>query len=691
MSNTFDNLSIEPDSPTAARWEGSQYIHPTKARDTLRQTREGREWLLNNLGAYADGKSHERGSDVAPFVFWDGEGITYEEGKPQQYVLFGSSIGHEVRDVSLRTVDCLALIIQAERDMPNAIHVGFSFKYDAEMILVDLPLRSWWVLRDKGTVRYKGYTITYHPGRLFRVATRVGGNRVTATIYDVFGFFQMSFVKSLRAWLDDEELAEVDRIEQGKDARGSFTYEQLDNFIAPYWRSELRLGVLLMDRLRTRLLSADACPREWFGAGAIAGTLYRRSSIRTHLARTPRDRHDKDRDVPTDLPEDVNEAARLAYFGGRFELIRMGHTDEKVYQYDIRSAYPYAIAMLPSLRDVEWRYERRIAFDSSLFALWLITYDKWDDKGVALHQPQPLPQRDAVGRVSYPTLTRGFYWTPEASVVARDPAATLHGAWVARFPKLEYPFTWVRDLYNERQERKAAGDPSEKAYKLALNSLYGKMAQRLGWQEGGALPRFHQLEWAGWVTSFTRAKLYVAMRQAGAGLIATETDSVFTTKPIPQLTIGTDIGEWDIAEHTWITYIQSGTYWSDSVAKYRGFDRDSLDHDDVMEWLRRADFTTPILGRTTRFVGAGRGLGTPIHRTWQTEAREIYPGATGKRKHVPPLCPQCSNGQSPSEHLHRCIVGTLGGNSHPHQLPWLDGIDDWAELTDGERWDHDDE
>jgi hypothetical protein len=674
----WESLILTGDNETAPTWKLGQYVHATQSRATLRQSEEGRRLLLQNLELPMDsGRSHEKGSDVAPFVAWDGEGITYAQGMSQSYVLFGDSLGHKLAARELHTVDCLNLIIESEIDMPHAIHVGFAFKYDAEMILRDLPLRHWYVLRARSSVQYKGYTITYHPGRVFRVSRKQDGRRYTATIYDVWGFFQGSFVKALKGWMDADELQEIEKIEIGKAARGIFTYDQLDDFITPYWTEELRLLVKLCDRLRERMVSAGFCPSQWHGAGALATTLYKRSGTRQHIARTDRDRNDKsDKDLVTTLPIEVNEAARFAYAGGRFELFKIGHTDQKVYQYDINSAYPYAIAGLPSLRNNEWT--RRISpnFDPGLFAVWRIEYDNWSTQQMYL--PGPLPQRDNTGKVSFPQQVNGWYWTPEASLVANNTHARIAECWVME-NNGEYPFEWVRELYIERQKRKAIGDPSEKAYKLALNSLYGKMAQRLGWHEGQPLPRFHQLEWAGWVTSYTRMMLFAAMQQAGSDLIASETDSVFSLRPL-ELDTGPGLGQWEITEHDWLTYLQSGTYWSNHGAKYRGFDKDSLTHNDAMHWLQQAKFNVPLVGTTTRFIGSGRGLGTPQHRTWITESRDMRPGLSGKRAHVIELCRQCAEGITPDKEMHPMICITKGGDSFPHHLPWL------ADKAPGIRW-----
>lgn len=683
----FESLVLASDRDGAPDWRFGKYVDAYRTRETLRQTPEGRTALMERELRMKKGRSRERTSDIAPFVAWDGEGITYEQGMPQSYVLFGDSLGNRVTSESLSTADCLDTILQSERQCPEAIHVGFAFKYDAEMILRDLPLRSWWALRRHSSVRWAGYQITYHPGRVFRVSTRdKQGNVTAATIYDVWGFFQGSFVKALRGWLDDSELAEIDRIEAGKAARGAFTYDQLDNFIAPYWQAELRLLVVLCERLRERLVSAGFCPSQWHGAGALATTLYKSTGTRLHIARTERDMHIKDKDLATVLPKEVNEAARHAYAGGRFELFQIGHTDRTVYQYDINSAYPNGIARLPSLKGAEWEHVMGPAFDSSLFALWKVQYYNWSHEEML--KAGPLPHRDWQGKVSFPMNTNGWYWTPEAALIANSDNAIISEAWICKHNG-QYPFTWVRELYEERKRRKAAGDPSEKAYKLGLNSLYGKMAQRLGWQEGNALPRFHQLEWAGWVTSFTRMMLYAAMLQAGSDLIAVETDAVFSLRPL-DLHCGPNLGQWEVTKHDWMTYLQSGTYWSNHGAKYRGFDKDSISHDEAMHWLRQGDFGSPLIGTTSRFIGAGRGLGTPLHRCWITESRDMLPGRSGKRVHLQEMCRRCADGIPLDVEMHPMFCTAKGGTSYPHHLPWLDdsapGLE-WQEQVEIDGWD----
>jgi len=647
--------------------------------------------LTNPRRHGVDGRDHNAREGRPQFIVWDGEGITYHDDEPQSYVLFGASTGtldYHIKSHALTTDECLSYIIDIERMYPAATHVGFAFKYDAEMILSELPVRSWRYLMRHGFVRWKGYRITYHPGKRFTVSKTIDGQRYTATIYDVWGFFQSSFIAACLKWLDDEDRATLQRVIDGKAKRGKFTADDMP-YIEEYWRAENALAVKLVNMLYDALEAADLVPSEWHGPGAIAKVIYNRHKIRTHMARSEHDVRD-DRDMKlASLPEEVNHASRIAYLGGHFECYQIGHHDKPVWQYDINSAYPHAISLLPDLSDGEWEYVREPTFNPDMYALWRITYDAYDSRLIT--RAFPLPYRDERGCVAFPMTTDVWVWTPEAALVANDHHAHISEAWIYHPGSDLRPFDFVREMYAERRYRKAHGDPSEKALKLALNSLYGKMAQRAGWQDGRPLPRFHQLEWAGYVTSYTRAMIYDAIRQAGDNTIAVETDAIFSTVPL-DLPVSTNLGDWECTEHEWITYLTSGMYWTDTKSAYRGMDPDSLTHETAIRWLSESTahkWRKPIVGSTTRFIGAGAGLGTKRHRQWITENRSVWVGWMGKRFHGADACGACRSGASGSETLHRTAVAVAGGISHPHALPWrtppsLEQIFAW----DDERWNH---
>jgi hypothetical protein len=249
----------------------------------------------------------------------------------------------------------------------------------------------------------------------------------------------------------------------------------------------------------------------------------------------------------------------------------------------------------------------------------------------------------------------------------------------------------VEDVYYDRLEMKRQGNALERVLKLEINSLYGKFAQRAGWfQPGDRIPSYHQLEWAGHITSATRAKLFRAYSQRPNNVFSFETDALFTTSQL-DLPIGDKLGEWTEIVYRDILYIQSGFYFAHGIdgkltEKYRGFDKGSIKFDEVIGWLDKLDPTNPfsrtgpkLFGPSKRFVGLKRAIQTrrkDYWRSWETTTREISIGNDGKRRHQPG-CPGCRRGIKWSEGMHYLADATNGGISHPHKIPWEE--EQWIE------------
>jgi hypothetical protein len=98
---------------------------------------------------------------------------------------------------------------------------------------------------------------------------------------------------------------------------------------------------------------------------------------------------------------------------------------------------------------------------------------------------------------------------------------------------------------------------STKGYplKIALNSLYGKRAQR-----SGSGP-YHDVVEAGLITAITRAQIIAAVGQNPEAVVMVATDAVFSTRPL-QLDLGNGLGQWE--EKPWpdLFVAQPGVYFS---------------------------------------------------------------------------------------------------------------------------------
>jgi hypothetical protein len=536
--------------------------------------------------------------------------------------------------------------------------------------------------------------------------------------------------------------AQLDPIEADKEKRGSFKFEQLDSLVIPYWRSELVYLVKLAEALRENLYNAGYRITRWYGPGSATSYVLKERNISQFMAspeyvaaringipdssgdnavrgivhgakllglendprgsgrngslspsvpapivsgRTTdkgRASRARGRTHPGIVPDAVNDAAQYAYAGGRFELFKCGRYLGKVWQYDLNSAYPWAIAQLPSLAHGKWRQVTE--FDPHReFAVYRIRCTLPYRTNV----PYPFYFRDKRHCIYYPPVVEGWYWAPEVRHMEGLPGFDVIDGWVFEPATDEKPFAWVNDAYDQRLLWKEQGNPSEYSIKILLNSLYGKMAQRVGYNKELLLPpKWHQLEWAGWVTSKARATLYSAMLRAGNALLSVETDAVFTTRPI-DLDTGKGLGQWGVDEFDEVIYIQSGFRFyrtgDEWHSKYRGLDPNSISLDSVRETLQNSDFTKPVYinGTTTRFVQMASGLqrGLDRWRVWEeNQPRSVLIGSDGKRVHVPELCAECQVGHTAWEGLHTLSPSVPRDTVQtPHGIPWKECLDEW--------------
>lgn len=656
------------------------------------------------------GKSRRTPVEERNFIAWDGEGINLRgEGKPQAYVIFGSSVDHIESQTGLSSFDCLDHIIETGEKYPNCIHVGFAFNYDSNMIIQSLSPTTLGRLHKNGYARLKKkngdkYTITFAKGKYFRVTKykpeyhpqQNPHAKITVQIFDIFSFFMSSFVSAYEKMIGP--ISGV--IQAGKAARGEFSLDSWDEVIT-YWELEIQLMRQLAEKLREHVYKAGLKITQWYGPGALASYALREHRIK---------------DVMGNSPDPVREASRYAYAGGRFEHFKLGRIFGcRIFGVDINSAYPFAIAQLPSLINAEWQYTKS-PNSISRFGVYHI---KMRRGGGLEKVVSPVFHRDKNHNITFPWITDGWYWSPEAYHAKKCGAEIVEGWELVETG--DRPFDWVEETYLLRKEWKRLGISAQMALKLCLNSIYGKLAQRVGWDPvRQRIPPFHQLEWAGWITSYTRARLYDVMRQIPFDdVIAVETDGLYTTVNPENLGIynSDELGGWSVTEYDDMMYVQSGLAWLKSsdgnwTNKRRGLDPCRKGHhpeecdclgtfslNACREFLSelhanpsKSDPWNTYKGQTTRFLGLGTALASKKglnnrHCVWETSAREILPASSGKRIHIPSECVSCSKGVNAYDGMHDLVINSQALShpfSYPHTIPWEDEIGhaDWRDYQD---------
>lgn len=689
------------------------------------------------------GRDHRRGSHNKSartysltgnrdFCVWDGEGVNEEGVSAQAYCLLGNSEGGMIRSSTfsyLTSEEIFSFLMTEKKRLPFHIHTGYAIKYDSNMFLRTVPYLMLKRLFSTGSVTFKGWRISYRPGKYFMLTDLK--LELTIKIYDMLSFWSM---KAVDACIQDPRIGADDPrvifIAPTKDDRGTFTTAQMDSKVIPYFKVEMELYKELISNLRNALAEVNLIPGEWFGPSAVVSTLYRKRGLKRFMARPESDltrwrgnRHGQpirpDKAFSYTLPDVVNRIGLDSFFGGRFELFQLGVHDGPAYEYDINSAYPAAMCHLPQLSDGVWRHYSRaeltnhrkagrdIPGSGATFGFYRVWYRFEDDlTALALFQatgrlpPHPFAHRGKDMSVSFPQEYLGWspYWSAMA-VWKNIPQAEFLEAWVWEPSNDFKPFASgecvnVPEMFAQRNHFGKTGRPDLKyVLKITLNSGYGKLAQTVGTKWGDNLPPYHQMEWASHITDYCRARMWGLASRAYAqeSLVSIETDALFTTLPIPaaERECGDGLGDFKRIDFDGLIYVQSGIYFTRSgdewTFHYRGLNRDSLSAETIGDYFSSVDVShsewSPIKGANTVFNTASMS-GIRFDRpqefydkwlSWENAERLVTPSKPAlKRMHAPGMCLACKAGLSPAQTMHDMVSKVpLGMVSAPRKAEWL--------------------
>jgi DNA polymerase type B, organellar and viral len=410
-------------------------------------------------------------------------------------------------------------------------------------------------------------------------------------VYETRGLFQCSFVKAIADWnigTDEGRSA----IAENKTRREEFS--QLTDEIIEYCKLECCYLAMLMKAFREVCTAAGISPQEWSGAGWLAAALLKKHGVPKRpltaketaaLAERKPSKNPKPREPRRPERDRKFEiAANAAFCGGRFEVSAIGRIPGPIYQYDLRSAHPAAMLHLPCPVHTRWEHRphaNRLPEGELYLAKVSFAHPDGPWYGLSFRHR---------GNLFWPFQGTGWYWSPEIEAAQRHLQARIikiHDLWVAHRECGCRSFEWVKALYAER--RRLGSDTRGLPLKFALNSLYGKSAQRCG------RGPYHDVVSAGLITAITRARLVEALGQNPRSVVMLATDAVFSRERL-SLDIGEGLGQWE--EKVWadLFIAQPGVYWSPcdllTSVKSRGAPRSVIGpaaprfHEVFEEWLR---------------------------------------------------------------------------------------------------------
>ncbi len=291
-----------------------------------------------------------------------------------------------------------------------------------------------------------------------------------------------------------------------------------------------------------------------------------------------------------DFPKVVwntHRAFLRSYCGGRFEIVKRGYF-EKASQFDIVSAYPWALSKCPLLTETAWSKSTTRMSDDAHYGAYRVEFLCDSYFGVA---------------PTWRKTTRVFS-SGEKDVWISKPELELIHEWGGRFRIIEgveifdenASAGWaslIAPWFRVKQEKKNA--PEGLGAKVGLNSIYGGLIQLVPkggeWVpieeaknptdfagllalegcapafEGG---RYYAPCYASHLTSLVRRKVLETCADIGEeNVVGAHTDSILCVKGGPRL--GTDLGEWTLeSKEEELLICKSGQYAIGDKVKARG-------------------------------------------------------------------------------------------------------------------------
>ncbi len=526
-------------------------------------------------------RTPENALSLNRYTFVDGESVN------DRYVLLASSRhGYIYDENGLSTERCLEFLLKcAERSASGKMQckpVGFGLMYDFNMILKDLNKKTCKRLVANGSVLWKCYRIELWTGKRLKITkygTKDGwktdlSNKIDAvTIDDVRSIFGGSFLKALDDFKIPVTPEDLEKMKKGKSERASFSFQNI-NEIIEYNNLECKYGQMLVEKLHEYLEQAGFHTTDSYSPAVYGKMLFRQNGIKDVLDR------DLDWNSKDKMKRRISRAAYTAFLGGRIEIGSYGTFYGTVYNYDIRSSYPANMLQLPNLQRGSWSYDSNLSTPtfkpySNLkdkknplklfrrdipFSLYHIRFNFVEDRRF-----YPFPFRQGNGAICFPSKGTIWVWYPElrAAIDHGDfkdgEIQILEAYYFVEHDPTDRPFSFIRDTYNLREKWKKEKNNAQYALKLAMNSSYGTLSMQEGAVKGHR-PTWHQIEFAGYITSLTRAKIYETIRLDEDAIITIATDGIYTKRPLPIDLSQTGLGSWEYTEYYGIQLIMSGVY-----------------------------------------------------------------------------------------------------------------------------------
>jgi len=397
---------------------------------------------------------------------------------------------------------------------------------------------------------YNGFELYYIRNKMFRISK----DNVKVYIVDLFNVFQTGLDKASKKYLKESKLDTID----ANKLNTVLTY-WVKNYkdIIKYCKKDAVLTAKLGNWLVNNAKEVNLPLPKFITSHASFSKQYFRSECY----------------IPSidKIPINILDIAFETYFGGRFELLKRGYF-EKLYLYDINSAYPDVIRDLPSLKYGTWNKVNKPNKNECLgfYKVFLDIKESYISAFPILYKN---------GSVIYPNgVYSGWITWYELDLLSKWVVDFVYGYEFVPGEAEYFPFRKAIDyLYKVKTENKNKDNVLYWFYKKVLNALYGCFIERHRKVDGliysGVL--FNSV-YASIITAKTRWRLLKDVKKSNwKYLCGFHTDSLISTKKL-NLICNDDIGNWGLVDVGEGVLINTGIYQLGKKITHRGFKTSDL-------------------------------------------------------------------------------------------------------------------
>jgi hypothetical protein len=420
--------------------------------------------------------------------------------------------------------------------------VFYNVRFDIDSAIKYLPVEVLTALRRYGNVRYNNYKLRRIIGKWFRVKNIK--NKHSTNCFDMLAFYRSSLLRAIETYLNPS-VEELRRLKVMKDARGSL----FDLYSPAKIREYCIQDALYTERL-AYLLSNKFYESFNFNLPKPYSIAHLASSIMKNTCDIP---------IITNIPFNVLEQAYRSYYAGWFEIFYRDAFD-KLWKYDINSAFPYEMRNLLDVTKGEWRESNRLHEDAE-YVFYKVQVGINRKLNIS-----PLSFRTLDERICHPVgKWVGDYTKDELEILhkLKDCNYEVIKGWEFYPDEKIYPFREYADnLYKMKSE---ANDPVHRyLYKTITTASYGKFAETAG----GRMGLLFNSVYASIITSRCRCKIFKAHED---NIVSYATDCIISKTPL-NLPLSKDIGDWKIeADGEKGIIIMNGMYIVGEHEGERGF------------------------------------------------------------------------------------------------------------------------